>query len=92
MVLGGYLIKDFWSWFFIPVFNKSMSLSSTPLPHLTTVQAIGLSFMWNAFAMKTKRPDGKQTEIEEIILQYVTHLFSILLLWGTGWIFWKWFL
>ncbi|CAB4196780.1 hypothetical protein UFOVP1290_300 [uncultured Caudovirales phage] len=41
MVLRGVIIKTYWSWFLIPVFNT--------MPHISTLQAIGFSFLVSIF-------------------------------------------
>ena len=41
MVLRGVIIKTYWSWFLIPVFNN--------IPHISTSQAIGFSFLVGIF-------------------------------------------
>ena len=78
--VDGFVISDFWTWF-----------APVPWGSVTFKQAIGLSFLWNAFAYRVpQRPWGKEREDETWkrgLNHWLNHLLGMGLIYTGGVLF-----
>ena len=75
ILLGGIVVRDLWSWFFVTSFG---------LPELSIASAIGISLMVGWLTKNIE--ETKKEEFWESLLKNIT---MVLFIWGTGWIIYQ---
>lgn len=77
IVFHGWALKTAWNWF-VPAI--------TSWPRLGIAQAIGFSIVLTVARPRTSKSDGADDDLAKFWTLVVTHVFTILLTLGIGWI------